>query len=46
MTNTVPAIPAMPGHDNEQIAPRQAIKVGPDEERRLDHADEDVGCLR
>ncbi len=31
------------GHHHEQFAARQLAKVGPDEQRRLDMADEDVG---
>ncbi len=31
------------GHDDEQFGARQPGEIGPDEQRRLDHADEDVG---
>ena len=34
------------GHDDEQFAARQRREVGPDEQRRLDHAEKDVGCGR
>ena len=30
------------GHDDEQLATRQLRKIWPDEQRRLDHADEDT----
>jgi hypothetical protein len=31
------------GHHDEQLAARQPREIGPDEQRRLDHAEEDVG---
>ena len=31
------------GHHDEQLAAREPREIGPDEQRRLDHADEDVG---
>jgi hypothetical protein len=34
------------GHHNEELRARQLCEIGPDEQRRLDHADEDVGCGR
>ena len=31
------------GHHDEQLAAREPRQIGPDEQRRLDHAEEDVG---
>ena len=31
------------GHHDEQLAAREACQVRPDEQRRLDHAEKDVG---
>ena len=34
------------GHGGEKRATAHALQIGPDEERRLNHADEDVGGSR
>jgi len=31
------------GHDDEQLAACQPRQIGPDEQRRLDHAEKDIG---
>jgi hypothetical protein len=31
------------GHDDEQFSPRQLVEIGPDEQRRFHHADENIG---
>jgi hypothetical protein len=34
------------GHHHEQLAAREACEIRPDEQRGLDHAEENIGCSR